>query len=447
MTHTADVAPPPTHETPAGRFPFFIRRTLGLLIRPTFRYNAVTRLRWGDETYLLTDPADIKHVLLTSAANYVKTERLVSAEGRRRAGSGLLTSTGRDHHDLRRLLFPAFHRQAVATYAARILNRTERELRSWRDGAEIDIAARMTALSKSVILAVLFGDLPAAREAALAHAIRDRRRYTEYHYHSRLPFRDRLPTRTVRANRAALETLDAAIHAAIAERRAVAEPADDLISLLLHATHADGTPLSDAQVRDEVLSLTHTGYETVGDGLAWLWYLLATHPGVEARLVEELDAVLGDRSPGVEDVPRLEYAERLLAETLRLYPPTWIYTRVPIEADTLASGAEVPAGARLYLCQYLMHRHPDYFPDPERFDPERFADAEARRRIQYVYFPFGMGAHRCIGEHLALLEAILVIAAVARRYRLTLVDSHPVRPYAGITLRPANGVRVRVYRR
>lgn len=442
-----------------SRIPFFMRRTLGLLSRADFRYGEAVRLKPWESTWLLTDPADIRHVLTAHAANYRKTPHLASEEGRKRAGRGLITLTGPEHHDQRRMLHPAFRREAVARYEDVILDRTERMIAGWGEGERLDLAEAMAALAQANIVGTLFGGEFDDREGAIARAILDRRRYTEYHYHSRLPFKTHLPLPIVRNHRSALRTLDETIYRAIAERRrAAAErrssarsvvsteapvPAD-LTEAFIQATYGDGSTMDDAQVRDEVMPLTVTGYETVGDALGWVFYLLARHPAVEARVLAELRDVIGDGRPGAADLPALAYTETVLAESLRLYPPTWVYVRVPVEKDTLPSGVDVPPGARLYLSPYLSHRDPRFFDDPERFDPDRFADRDRRRTWQYAYYPFGVGAHRCIGEHLATLEAMLVIASVVSRVRLELVDAAAVKPHAGITLRARRGIPMRV---
>lgn len=435
-----------------SRIPFFMRRTLGLLARAEFRYGEAVRLKAWESTWILTDPGDIRHVLTANAANYRKTPHLASEEGRRRAGRGLITLTGAAHHDQRRMLHPAFRREAVARYEDVILDRTDRMLAGWRVGERLDVAEAMSRLAQSNIVGTLFGGAFDDREGDIARAILDRRRYTEYHYHSRLPFKAHLPLPIVRNHRAALRTLDETIYRAIAERRKAAgdrkdrEPSD-LTEAFLRATYGDGSSMSDVQVRDEVMPLTVTGYETIGDALGWVFYLLALHPEVEARVASELSEVLEGRGPRADDLSALTYTETVLAETLRLYPPTWVYVRVPIEGETLPSGLDVPPGARLYLSPYLSHRDPRVFDDPERFDPDRFADRERRRSWQYAYYPFGVGAHRCIGEHLATLEAMLVIASVVPRVRLELVDAAAVRPHAGITLRARRGILMRVLQR
>ncbi len=422
-----------------GDLPPFIRRTLGFRTRRRFRYDSLVRIRFGDAAFLLTHPDDIRHVLVANAPNYIKTPQLTSARGRRRAGLGLLTGSGEEHLRQRRLLQPLFHRHAIERFDRAIRVRTESLMARWGSGKEVDLAAEMAQLTKSVILAVLFGE-ELDELNGLSEAISERRRYTEYVYHGRLPFREGLPTRTVRQHRHAIGTIDAAIYAAIETRRSGRMRSQDLISDLLTVTYPDGGRMTDRQVRDEVLTFTSTGYETLGEALAWTWYLLGRHAEVEAELVAELSRVLEGRIPSAEDAPRLSYAESILAEAMRLYPPTWLFARIPQDDDVLPVGGPVPAAATLYVCQYIMHRHPRYFPDPERFDPGRFAAAPHPPR--FVYLPFGDGPHRCIGEHLARLEGLLIMATVAQRYRIVLLESGPIEPHAGVTLRPRKGLRV-----
>ena len=418
--------------------PRHLRRTLGILAPRRVALDARVRVGPWSSAWFLTHPEDVQHVLVTSADRYRKTPFLTSERGRRRAGAGLLTSTGEEHLRQRRLLQPLFHRRAVERFAAAIDARVERWLESTVPGSVVDLAAAMADLTQRVILSVLFGDeLDAAAEERLARAIRVRRRYTEYVYHGRLPWRDRLPTRILRANRAALAAIDAELLPVLARRRAriagEASPEPDLIDGLLAAEYGDGTRMTDAQVRDEVLTFTSTGYETLGEALTWAWYRLDRHPESEADLLDAIRAGVGAGR-----------AEAILTETMRLHPPTWIFSRIPVAADELPRGGAVDPGDTLFLCPYVLHRHPAFFPDPERFDPHRFA---AERPSRWAYLPFGDGAHKCIGEHLARLEGEQVLVRVASRLRFRLLDPARVEPHGGITLTPRGGLPARVEQR
>jgi cytochrome P450 len=235
-----------------------------------------------------------------------------------------------------------------------------------------------------------------------------------------------------------VRAIDAEVFRILAKRRARRAPDEagetDLLEGLLAATYPDGSRLTDAQIRDEILTFTSTGYETLGEALTWTWYRLGIHPEEEERLHETL---------GEGGIPSraVEHAERLLAEVMRLHPPTWIFARVPVAEDELPVGGTVRPGETLLLCQYVLHRHPAAFPDPERFDPDRFAETRPSR---WAYLPFGDGAHKCIGEHLARLEGVRVLLGVASRLRFRLLAPEKVEPFGGVTLRPSRGLPARV---
>ena len=244
-----------------------------------------------------------------------------------------------------------------------------------------------------------------------------------------------------------MRVIDEAIYEMSSARRHATEPPTDLLTMLMNAPYKDGAVMNDRQVRDEAMVLAITGYETIGEALTWTWLLLAQHPEVEAALVAELQSELGGWSPGVADLPRLRYAEMVLSESMRLYPPTWIYIRMARQSDRLPSGVEIPPGTKLYLSPYVMHHNARFFLDPDRFDPSRFDEAALKSRPKFAYFPFGGGPRVCIGQGLAMMEALLVLACVASRYQLTLVTGQTITPEPGITLHPKNGVLMRCNRR
>lgn len=421
-----------------------VRRTLGPLTPRRIDLDSRVPAAPFSRASFLTHPDDIQHVLVTGAEKYEKTPLLTGPRGRRRAGRGLLTSKGEEHLRQRRLLQPLFHREAVERHVATIDDRAERWLAARRPGTEIDLAAEMADLTMRIILSILFGgDLDRESEDRLARAIHTRRRFTEYVYHGRLPWRDRLPTRIVRSNRSAVRTIDETLLPVLARRRTRAPERDrspdaDLIAGLLSARYPDGSGLTDGQIRDEILTFTSTGYETLGEALTWTWYRLGIHPPIE----EEFRAAIEESpAPDAIDPALADRVEWLLAESMRLHPPTWVFARVPVGQDELPRGGRVRPGETLLLCQYVMHRHPAVFPDPERFDPARFA---GRRPSRWAYLPFGDGAHKCIGEHLARLEGARVLVRLARRVRFRLLAPERVEPFGGITLRPHGGLPARV---
>jgi cytochrome P450 len=256
-----------------------------------------------------------------------------------------------------------------------------------------------------------------------------------------------LPTPHRRQLHQALHTLQAYVDRQIAEHRRPESTGDDLLARLLAARDdATGEGMSARQLRDEAVTLWVAGQTTVAAALAWTWYLLAQHPEAASALQRELATVLDGRRPTSQDLPHLRYTRLVLAESLRLYPPTWVTVRTPAAADTIG-GHALPAHAVLLLSPYVLQRHPAFWEHPERFDPERLTPARAAGRPRFTYFPFGGGPRRCIGRHLAMLEMLTVLAMMAQAYEFHLVPGHPVEPEARMTLRLRHGLRMTLRRR
>jgi cytochrome P450 len=246
--------------------------------------------------------------------------------------------------------------------------------------------------------------------------------------------------------RRAVRRLDEIIDAIIRERRASGRDTGDLLSMLLNAQDIDGTRMTNRQLRDEAVTIIIAGHETTALALSWTWYLLSQHPAVEARLIEELQAVLAGRPPEVEDLPKLRYAEQIFQEALRLYPPVWGTTRIGLR-DCEIGGYPVKAGTSLAVCPWVMHRDPRYFEDPDAFRPERWEDGLEKRLPRFAYFPFLGGPRLCIGKAFALMEGVLLLARIAQQFRLTLAPGQTVTPWATLTLRPKDGIRMQLTRR
>jgi len=411
------------------------------------QYGDISYFKLGpQEAFFLNHPDYIKDVLVTNNHNFIKGLALQRAK--RLLGEGLLTSEGEFHRRQRRLAQPAFHRARIASYASVMTDYATQTRARWRDGETLDMSEEMMRLTLGIVGKTLFdADVVSdAQEVGEAMTV-----VMDLFNTITIPFFEllqKLPLPQLRRFDNAKAKLDAIIYRLIEERRRSGEDRGDLLSMLLLAqdTEGDGGRMTDAQLRDEVMTIFLAGHETTANAMTWTWYVLSQNPHAEAELHEELDRVLAGRLPTFADVAQLKYTEMVVAESMRLYPPAWAIGRLALKECKIA-GYVVPARSLVLMSQYVMHRDPRYFPDPLRFDPQRWT-AEAREsRPQFCYFPFGGGPRRCIGEGFAWMEGILLLATLAQQWQLRLVENHPVALKPVITLRPKHGMRMTVVRR
>jgi cytochrome P450 len=317
----------------------------------------------------------------------------------------------------------------------------ERTVALWRDGQEVDIHAEMMALTLAVAAKTLMGVVVAEAATEVGELLEIVMADFTSRFESVQPLPIWLPTRGNLRVKRAIQRLEQIIQRIITERRASAQDGGDLLSTLVHIRDEDdGRGFTDRQLRDEVMTLLLAGHETTANALTWTWYLLMQHPEVEQRLTAELEGVLAGRAPTVADLPRLVYTERVILESLRLYPPAYSFGRRAIE-PVVIGGHEVSVGTNILLPQWVVHRDRRWFDEPSRFNPDRWADDLIHRIPKYAYFPFGGGPRVCIGNTFAMLEAVLLLATMAQVYGMDLTPGHEVRPWASITLRPREGVR------
>jgi len=365
-------------------------------------------------------------------------------------GEGMITSDGENHNRGRRIAAPAFHRRRIERYAAQIVELADELCAQWQPRAELNIAAEMMRLALQITARTLF-DTEVTPEI---HEINDQVNIIMdlYHFLVTLPRAELLlntPLPQMRRFRAAKKRLDEVVDGMIRTRQAEAnlDRHGDLLSMLLAARDdqagGDGSKLDAQQIRDQVLTLFLAGFETVANALAWTWLLLGQNPEAEMRLHAELDAVLCGRLPTLEDMPRLEYTAMVLSESMRLYPPAWAMGREVLQ-DVSIGPYRLRKGTMVFFSQYIVQRDPRWFPDPERFCPERFTTEAKAGRPRFAYFPFGGGGRQCIGESFAWMEAILALATIAQRWRFELVAGQKIELQTKITLRPKNGIRVKL---
>lgn len=440
------VPPGPRGHWLLGHLPERRADPLGLFMEGRERYGDVVRYAMGPfRVYQVSHPDDVKRVLVDNARNYRKTSLMLRL--RPIFGDGLLLSEGDVWKRQRRLAQPAFHRERLAGLMGTMPGLIASELQRWEthagSGQPFDLAAELTRLTLALTGQVLFSiDLNEAADD-VGRAVTVLLEEANRRVLSLLPLSDLLPLPSHLRFRAALRLLDHVVLDIIAQRRRGASPVhDDLLSLLMEVRDVDtGDGMSDSQLRDEVMTLILAGHETTASALAWAFHLLHRHPEAEARLVREVISVLGNRVPGFEDLPRLAYTARVFDETLRLYPPAWLFSRMALADDELG-GYTIPRGSIIVVLPYVIHRHPAFWEHPETFDPDRFLPERSGARPRFAWLPFGGGQRVCIGEGLARMEGQLILAMMAQRYRFRPVPGHPVEPWALLTLRPRHGLRV-----
>jgi cytochrome P450 len=402
----------------------------------------------GTTIVFINDPDYINEILVNQASSFVRERTLKRMKIL--LGEGLITSDDPIHIRQRRIAAPAFHRQRIAGYAGQIVSSAAASADRWTADQHIDIADEMMQLSLHIVARTLFD----SEVTADVLSVRDEVNTIMGLYNFLVAF-PRLesvlhwPIPGVIKFRRSRAKLDALVATMIANRRALTdtqlEQRSDLLSMLMAARDEDasGATMSDTQVRDEVLTIFLAGYETVANALTWTWYLLSQNPEAANKMYAEVEQVLGNTPATVESFPRLKYTEMVFAESMRLYPPAWAMGRqstVPVEIGPY----RLPPKTHFFFSQYVMHRSPEFWPDPLAFRPERHTPEARANRPRFVYFPFGGGGRQCIGEGFAWMEGVLSLATIAQRWRLHFVPQFPVIPKARITLRPKHPMIMRV---
>ncbi len=446
------------------RSSFFDRRNPILLfeyLTKQFGRAAHYRLLWH-HVILLNDPADIREVLIDKARFFIK-ER-TQKRMKMLLGEGLITSDGEIHRRHRTIAAPAFHRQRIQAYAGTIVEHAAAMRREWQPMQQFDIAAAMMRLALQITARTLF-DTEVTPEIETindeSNAVMDIYNDLMQTPNAELFFRWKIPLPVLKRFRRSRHRIDAVVGGMIGRRQSEIAAAQregrpigsDLLSMLI-AAHDDapeaatGAPktLNREELRDEVVTIFLAGFETVANALTWTWLLLAQNPIAEAKLFAEITSVLDNRLPTLEDLPHLPYAEAVIAESMRLYPPAWAMGR-QATADVEIGPYRFPKGSFLFFSQYIVQRDPRHFPNPLAFQPERFLNTnktgEGRaERPRFAYFPFGGGSRQCIGESFAWMEAILVLVTIAQQWRFTLVPGQKIELQPKITLRPKYGIQV-----
>jgi cytochrome P450 len=405
--------------------------------------DIVTMRYYNFRVYFVSHPDYIEQVLVTDNRKFIKGRIL--RKNRQLFGNGLLTSEGDFWLRQRRLAQPAFHRGRVASYADTMVRLASRMASEWSNGEERDIHSEMMRLTLSIVAKTLF-DADVDREAKrVGHALEAIMQLNS-DFRKLILTPTWLPTpRKIRATIATAK-LNRIVYRFIEDRRASGVDNGDLLSMLLAARDDDGSRMTDRQLRDESITIFLAGHETTANALSWTWMLLAQNPHVESKLHEELDRVLGGRTPTLDDLPNLRYTGLVITESLRLYPPAWGMARVAIE-DTEIAGYPIPKGCGVSLAQWVVHRDPRWFEAPLEFRPERWEGDLAKRLPRFAYFPFGGGPRQCIGNNFAVMEASLLLATLAQQFRISLVPGREIIPAASITLRPKTGIWGKIEKR
>ncbi|KAB1192856.1 cytochrome P450 [Haloferax sp. MBLA0076] len=436
--------------------------------RDPFRFLTAVAESYGDvihfdlgplDTYMLTNPADIERVLVSEASKFRKPQFQDQAIGDL-LGDGLLMSEGETWQKQRQLAQPAFDMRRISTMAGMMTDRTATMLDSWHDGDVVDVQLEMTRLTVEIIVDAMFGaDIDDERIRLIQENLEPLgTRFEPDPIRFLMP--DWAPTRENREYKQSLSLLEDLIWDVVDERRgteygptpasSVAESESvegepmDLLSILLRAYDRDEQ--TEENLRDELMTMLLAGHDTTALTLTYAWYLLSQHPEVEEKLHRELDEVLGGRTPTYEDVRQLEYTERVLNESMRLYPPVYVMFREP-KVDVRLGGYRIPEGSAIMLPQWVVHRSERWWENPLEFDPDRWAPERMRGRPRFAYFPFGGGPRHCIGKHLSLLEGRLILGTVAQQYELDYIRDRPFSLRGSLTMHPQEPMGMRLHAR
>jgi len=453
MKNPVELPPGPSYILPYRLVRKFLRDPLKLLTDVSHTYGDIAHFKFGSQNvYFLNNPDYIEDVLVTNYRNFIKSKGLQVSK--RLLGNGLVTSEGEYHDIQRHLIQPTFYPKRIKSYSDMMIKQANDMCKSWHDGAILDIHKEMTKLTLAIICKTVLGYDIDPEHDEVGDAL-----LTCMKYFNRLlmPFGElieKIPLLPINKGfQKAKKDLDSIVYRIIKEHRRKLdkgydkESQDDLLLTLLQAQDQEAGigKMSDEQIRDEVMTIFLAGHETTANALTWTYYLLSENPLIETRLQEELYSIFGNsRTPiAVDDVPKLQYTEKVLTESMRLFPPAWALGRQAID-DYKVEGYNIPKGSIILMSQYVMHRDPRYFPEPDRFYPDRWTEEFKKQLPRFSYFPFGGGIRGCIGEPFAWLEGILLIATICRQWRLKHIPSHKVELKPLITLRPKYGMQMKI---
>jgi len=427
-----------------GHLGAFKNDRAGMLLRYGKEHPDIIGLRMGlVRSVLLGSPALVNEMLTTNVNAFVKSPGL-SIFLRPLLGNGLLTSERDFHTRQRKLLAPAFAAKRIAGYARTFAERTDRVATTLPNDTTLDVADLMMRLTFEIVGKTLFDAEVVSDASDVGAALTTAMEVSMGQLSSLIPLPPAVPTPKNLAYRRAVARLDDIVYRIIRERRKHSDDRGDVLSMLLDAKDEDGGSMSDEQIRDEAMTLFLAGHETTANALAWTFLLLAKNPDVRTRLEAEVDAL--DASPAYEDLKKLPYTLAVFKEAMRLYPPAYLLGRRVVK-DVELGGYRLKKNTIVFVNILGIHRRADLWPDPERFDPERFVRDKEKQLPRCAYMPFGGGPRICIGNHFALMEGHLVLAALARQVRFERVNNDPVEPEPLVTLRPKGGLRMHVVRR
>lgn len=443
-------APSPPGIPLFGHTALFRSDRLDRLTRLSIEHGDVVRLELpGITAHLCSHPDHVERVLVDQHRLFTKQTRGYD-KLRQFLGNGLVTSEGSFWMRQRRIAQPAFAKKRIAGFASTMARCTAELFDTWdraaKEGTPRDVHADMMQLTLRIASLTLLSTDPSAHASAVGEALDVVLHEANARINSLVDPLEWLPTPRNLRYRAASGTLDGIVRGIIEARRR-GEAKDDLLQMLLEARDEEtGEGMTDAQLRDEVMTMFLAGHETTANALSWSLWLLSRYPETARRLADEAGDVLGDRLPTDESTGLLTHTRRALMESMRLYPPVWILGRSPSE-DVRFDGYPVPRGSLVFLSQWVTHRHPRFWDDPEGFDPDRFAPERQKAMHRHQYFPFAAGPRMCIGSGFAMLEGLVVLAMLLRRYRVDVLPGHRVVPEPLVTLRPAHGIRALIHRR
>lgn len=456
LVHTLMTKPIPTRRripllTDALEFREMTTNPLQFSINKVRKYGKVCYVPIpGVQNYFIHDPEVIKEILVTQAGKFCKS-RLYKAM-KRFLGEGLLSSDGAFHHQHRRLIAPAFHKQKIQEYAQTMTACSMAEITTWQAGTFADITQAMTNITMQIITNTMFGssiEKERVRKVStyITELLELSGKIVQNPAYVLLLEKDiRIPL--IKKFYDVKSQVDAIVNSIIAESRTALESQpdaerSDLLSMLLQSRDEEGIGMSDEHIRDEMMTMFMAGHETTATALAWTWYMIGKHPKVAQKFYAEVESIIGSRTPEAEDYQRLHYTKNIFKETLRLYPPAWTFAREAVE-DVDIQGYHFPKGSLLCSLMYIVQRDATYFHHPDDFLPERWDEESIKELPKYAYFPFGGGHRMCIGEGFAWMEAVMILACIASRYRLDLPQGFTTTIHPVFTLRPKDSIRMMV---